>query len=119
MPKKGQAIPTSKEWKDRVKARLVELKISQNELARRAKISASSLSAALAPDSMQTTVMTEIHKVLGWEPPPTQFSPDAMELLALYEQMSELDRGKMIGEAKAKVESLKRAVPLRKSRNLD
>ena len=109
MPKKGPAIPTSKEWKDRVRARIDELGISQNELARRAKIRQSSLSAALAADSVQTTVMPEIHKALGWDPPPTQFSPDAMELLALYEQLAERDQGELIGELREKLRAARAA----------
>jgi lambda repressor-like predicted transcriptional regulator len=103
MPKKGPAIPIPSGWKERVIARIDELGISQNELARRAKIAKSSLSAALADGSVQTTVMAQIHKVLGWDPPPTQFSPDAMELVALYEQMPEHDRGELIGRARERV----------------
>ncbi len=117
MPKKGPAIPTSKEWKSRVMQRIDEMGISQNELARRAHISKAAISQALAPDSMQTTVMAEIHKVLGWDPPPTQFSPDAMELLALYEQMGDRDQGELLGELKTKLRSAKTAAELRKRRN--
>jgi len=95
----------------------VELGISQNELARRAKISKAAISKALAPDSVQTTVMPQIHRVLGFDPPPTQFSPDGLEMLALWEQMSDLDRGKMLGEAKAKADALKGAQNLTKRRN--
>lgn len=116
MPKKGPAIPIPEGWKERVLERIDELGISQNELARRAKIAKSSLSAALAPESVQTTVMAEIHKVLGWDPPPTQFSPDAMELIALYEQMNDLDRGEMIGAARERVRQ-KRVAAQRGRRN--
>lgn len=84
--------------------RIGELKISQNELARRAHISKSALSEALAPDSVQTTVMREIHKALGWEPPPTGFSPDALEALSLYDQMPDREQGEILAEMRARVE---------------
>ncbi len=117
MPKKGHAIPTSPEWKERVRARLGELGISQNELARRAKIRPSTVSAALAAASGQTTVMAEIHKALGWDPPPTRFAPDGLEALAIYEQLADLDRGELLGEMRAKLKAAKAAAELKKRRN--
>lgn len=57
MPLKGHAYPIDSDWRDRVAARILEMKISQNELARRAKISKASLSEALDSGSVQTTVI--------------------------------------------------------------
>jgi lambda repressor-like predicted transcriptional regulator len=105
MPKKGPAIPISPEWKARVLARIDELGISQNELARRAKITKSSLSATLAPEAKQSTVMREIHKALGWEPPPT-ITKDSLELMHIIEQLPERDQGEILGLAR---ERLRRA----------
>ncbi len=114
MPRKGPAYAITEEWRSSVMTRIVEMKISQNELARRAKISKASLSDALDKDSIQTTVMPAIHKALGWDPPPTGFAPDALELLALYTQMSERDQGALIERARTDVERHKKKPPPRK-----
>lgn len=82
--------------------------ISQNELARRAKISKSSLSEALDDGSVQTTVMPQIHKALGWPQPPLALSPDTLELIALYNQMDARDQGAMVERARANVEKTKK-----------
>lgn len=108
MPRKGHAYAIDKDWRDRVIARIGEMGITQNELARRAHISKAALSMALNADSLQTTVMPEIHKALGWDVP--QLAPmtaDAQELLKLYAQMSEFDRGRMIERARGDVEKIK------------
>lgn len=107
MPRKGYAYPITPGWRERVLEKIIELGITQNELARRAKISKTSLSDALNEASVQTTVMPAIHKVLGWEPPPLALTPDTLELLALYEQMSERDQGAMVERARANVEKAK------------
>ena len=112
MPRKGHAYPIDDPWRDRVLDRIVEMKITQNELARRAKISKAALSMALNADSTQTTVMPEIHKALGWDVP--QLAPmtaDAQELLKLYAQRSDFDRGRMVERARSDVEKLKAAKP--------
>lgn len=89
--------------------RIEELKISQNQLARDAKIAKSSLSEALAEGAVQTTVMREIHKALGWKAPPTTFSPDRFEALSLYASLGDFDRGEMLGDLKARVDAKKKA----------
>ena len=107
MPRKGPAYAITPGWRDRVLERIGEMKISQNELARRARISKASMSDALADGAVQTTVMPQIHKVLGWDPPPTGFAPDALELLALYTQMSERDQGALVERARQDVANRK------------
>lgn len=82
------------------------MSISQNELARRAKISKSSLSEALDDGSVQTTVMPQ--KALGWPMPPLALSPDTLELIALYNQMDARDQGAMVERARANVEKTKK-----------
>ncbi len=104
MPKKGHQYPIDSEWKDRVRVRLLELSIKQNELARRAHISKASMSAALATDSLQSAYVPEIHRALGWPVPPLVLSPDKLELLALYDQMEDRDQGGLVERARAKVE---------------
>jgi lambda repressor-like predicted transcriptional regulator len=108
MPRKGPAYPISRQWQEDVLARIDELGISQNELARRAKISKASLSEALADGAIQSTVMPEIHRALGWPVPSALFTRDALELLALYDQMSERDQGALVERARNAVETHKR-----------
>lgn len=108
MPRKGPAYAISKEWRALVLSRLKEMNISQNELARRAKISKAAISEALNEDSVQTTVMPQINKALGWHVPPVTLSPDQLELLALYDQMPERDQGAMVERARSNVETAKR-----------
>lgn len=114
MPRKGPATAINDAWRTRVMDRIAEMEITQNELARRAKISKGSLSEALDPGSIQTTVMAEIHVALGWDVPPTGFEPEALELLKLYSQMSERDQGAMIERARNSVENRKKTPPVRK-----
>ena len=100
MPRKGPAYPISKEWQDEVRARVDEMGISQNELARRAGIAISSLSEALKDGAVQTTVMREINKAIGLPPPPAAFTPDNLELNYLWDNMSERDRGALLADAR-------------------
>jgi transcriptional regulator with XRE-family HTH domain len=109
-PRKGQpAYAISDDWQDRVRDRIAEMGISQNELARRAHISKSALSEALMSGAVETTVMPEIHKALGWPMPQIVLHPDRLELLALYEEMSEFDKG-------ASLERLRSQSAMRKRR---
>jgi predicted transcriptional regulator len=108
MPKAGPAIPITEEWKQRVRERMDEMSISQNELARRAKIARSSLSKTLSPESQQTTVMAQIHKALGWDPPPT-ITNDSLELMRILEQLTERDQGEILGLARERLAARKRA----------
>lgn len=108
MPRKGPAYAITPQWQDDVLSRINELGISQNELARRAKISKASLSEALTDGAVQTTVMPEIHRALGWPEPPVAFTRDALEMLKLYGEMSERDQGEMLGRARAVVEQRRR-----------
>ena len=106
MPKRGPAIPVSPAWKKRVLDRIEEMGISQNALARKAGISKSALSETLADESKQTTVMAEIHKALGWDPPPTM-TKDSLELMSIVEQLPERDQGEILGQARERLRRLK------------
>jgi transcriptional regulator with XRE-family HTH domain len=96
MPRKGPAYPISPQWRERVLLQLEHLGISQNELARRAKISKAAMSEAMKNSAIQTTVMPEIHKALGWPPPPFDLSPDNLEALAMYGALDERGKGAMM-----------------------
>lgn len=108
MPRKGPAYPISIQWRERVLAEMTHLKISQNELARRAKISKAAMSEALDAESVQTTVMPAIHKALGWPAPPTDFSPDSLEMLAMYEGLDERGKGAQMERLRMEHEQAKR-----------
>ena len=109
MPRKGSAYPITPQWRARVAERIEQLGISQNELARRAKVSKAALSEALNPASKQSTCVPAIHKALGW-PPPQQLilAPDVLELISLYEAMPEHARGALIERARVNVETMRK-----------
>lgn len=108
-PRKGQpGYAISQDWQNRVRERLVEMDISQSELARRAHISKSAVSEALMAGAVETTVMPEIHKALGWPVPQIVLHPDRLELLALYESLSEFDQGAHLERLRQQAEQRKR-----------
>jgi hypothetical protein len=115
MPRKGPAYPILPGWRKAVLDRIEEMDISQNQLARDAKISKASLSEALAEGAVQTTVMPEIHKALGWKVPPTTFHPDAFEASALYSELGDFDRGEMLEKLRQKVAAVGRRSAGRKN----
>jgi transcriptional regulator with XRE-family HTH domain len=108
VPKKGHQYPIDTDWKDRVRDRILELRISQNELARRARISKAALSDALSAESLQSAFVPGIHRALGWPVPPLVLAPDALELVSLYGQMEERDQGAFVQDARHKVETARR-----------
>ncbi len=116
MPKKGHQYPIDSDWKDRVRARLLELRIKQNELARRAKISKAALSQALSPESLQTAYVPEIHRALGWPVPPLVLAPDVLELVSIYTQLEPFDRGAFVQDARHKLEAKQISVPPRQKK---
>jgi transcriptional regulator with XRE-family HTH domain len=115
MPRKGHQYPIDDGWKERVRARLQEMGISQNELARLARISKASMSAALSKESLQSAVVPAIHKALGWPVPPLVLSADALEMISLYDEMDPRDQGGLLERARASVEATRRDARHRKS----
>ena len=108
MPRKGPAYPISPQWRERVLGQLEQLGISQNELARRAQISKAAMSEALVKGAVQTTVMPEIHRALGWPAPPTDFSPDSLEMLAMYDSLDERGKGAQMERLRMELEQSKK-----------
>jgi transcriptional regulator with XRE-family HTH domain len=108
VPKKGHQYPIDDDWKQRVRDRMKELEITQNELARQAKISKASLSAALATASLQSAYVPEIHRALGWRIPPLVLSPDVLEMVAQYDQLDSFDRGVFLERLRTEVAKRKR-----------
>lgn len=62
-------LPAPPEWKARVRAKLVELGLSQHQLAAQLKISQSGISHALSPKQATATYVIEISEALGIEVP--------------------------------------------------
>jgi hypothetical protein len=110
MPRKGPAYPITPEWQGRVRDRIdamIDAKEveSQNEVARNAGIAQSSLSGALKKGAVQSTVMREIHKALGW-PPPLMCPPVyVLQLVEYFQRLSELDQGRWLERMRNEVES--------------
>lgn len=101
MPRKGPAYPITEEWQGWVRRRIEEMKQSgeiksQNELAARAGISKSSLSEALAEDAVQSTVMPEIHKALGWPPPLLAPPVYVLRLVEYFTRLGEFEQGQWL-----------------------
>jgi transcriptional regulator with XRE-family HTH domain len=92
------------------------MNISQNELARRAKISKAALSEALADESLASAAVPEIHRALGWPIPTLVLKPDALEMQALFEQLGDQDRGGLLERARMKVEEMQKLAALRNPR---
>lgn len=110
MPRPGPAYPITKEWKGWVRDRIEELKRrgeirSQNDLAAKAGIAKSSLSEALSEESVQSTVMPDIHRALGW-PPPLMCPPvHILQLVEYYESLSPFEQGQQLEKLRAKMET--------------
>lgn len=113
MPRKGPAYPITEEWQTWVRARIDEMKEaqeirSQNDLAVRAGISKASLSEALSENAVQTTVMPQIHKALGWPPPLLTPPVYVLRLVEYFTELGELDQGQWLERFRQAVEEERR-----------
>lgn len=80
---------------------------SDAEIARLAGIGKSTLSEALKKGAVQTAVMPEIHKALGW-PPPLMTPPiHVLELVQFFERLGALDQGRWLERLRSEVASAK------------
>lgn len=109
MPRKGPAYPITEDWQEWVRTRIAEMKRSgdlrsQNELAERAGIAKSSLSEALGEEAVQTTVMPEIHRALGWPPPLLTPPIYVLRLVEYFQQLSDLEQGQQLERLRHAVE---------------
>ena len=77
---------------------------SQNELAAKAGISKSSLSEALSDDAVQSTVMPQIHKALGWPKPLMAPPVVVLRLVEYFDQLSEFRKGEWLERFKRAAE---------------
>lgn len=107
--RQGPAHPVSAEWKRSVRARIQELGIEQNELARRVGCAQSSLATLLGPIAKQSSIVPAIHKALGWPPPGVPVGPDAAELLDLFVQLPDEIRAATLAQVRAVCRAVKHA----------
>ncbi len=98
-----------------MKARLLELGMNEKELAGAVKCAQSTMHDTLnSPEAKHSSLVPAIHAVLGWEPPldpeaaPPIFSPDALEMAGLYDQLPEEVRVSMRNQAAAILAMLKK-----------
>jgi hypothetical protein len=69
MARRGPAYPITDEWKSSVRLRLKEISMTEKQLASRIGCAQSTISETLSPASMQSSLVPDIHKVLGWPEP--------------------------------------------------
>lgn len=100
MPRKGQAFPIDADWRRRVREAIAADYKSEAAFAKAAKISKSSLSEALNPESKQSTLVPAIHKQLGWEKPrPLLMSHDDEEIMKILGRMDPRDKAALLERA--------------------
>lgn len=118
MPKEGPAYPISDEWRRQVREAIDKLiedperedVVSDATFAKHAaRIAKSSLSAALGPDSVQSTVMPQINAALGWPAPRVLSTPDELEVWAAVDALDERELGRILGKAEAALARLRKA----------
>jgi hypothetical protein len=95
--KLGPAYPVTPEWRERVLSRIAELGRNQSWLAREVGCAPATITNILR-DNVQSRLVPDIHRALGWEPPglPEDSSdgadPDRDKLLQLYDVMNDAQR---------------------------
>lgn len=119
MPRTGPAWPITPEWRRDVRLAIDAMRdergkpISDAAFARLAKISKASLSEALDDGSTQTTVMPDIHKALGWDPPRLVLAQETLELLTQWDNMGEFERGQLLERARQSADRVRSRGPRR------
>lgn len=122
MPRKGPAYPITKEWQGWVRERIEQLKEagevrSQNALAAKAGISNAALSEALSEEAVQTTVMPEIHKALGWPRPLLTPPIYVLHLVEYFERLPAIEQGQWLERLRSEVREERKASESRRETN--
>jgi hypothetical protein len=93
---RGSAYPVKPKWQADVKARLVELGMTEKQLAAAVKCAQSTMHATLnSADARHSSLVPKIHAVLKWPAPvdpnsaPLILSPDALEVATMFDQLPE------------------------------
>lgn len=80
---------------------------SDAALAKKAGIVRATLNEALLPDSVQSTVMPQINKALGWPTPVVLSTPDDLEIWAMFDGLDDFELGKALERAREARERLR------------
>lgn len=73
--------PTDSKWKASVNDRLVELRMSRAELARRLGVTNASVSNMLSPNVQQSRLVPLVHAALAWPAPSSVTGRDFVKML--------------------------------------
>jgi hypothetical protein len=91
-----------------VKAKLLEIPMTEKELAVAVKCAQSTMHDLLnSAEAKHSSLVPAVHRVLGWDPPadpeaaPPIFSPDALEMAGLFDRLPEEVRRSMRDQAAA------------------
>jgi hypothetical protein len=93
MPTEGRAYPITPEWKEWVRERLDELGINQSELGRRISKGRSVISEMLGEDSVQSPLVPDVHKALGWPPPLLTPPIHILQMVDVFQRLDPLTQG--------------------------
>jgi transcriptional regulator with XRE-family HTH domain len=107
MPKPHPAFGIDDGWRARVRRALKARGWDQIELARRVKCSPSVISDLLNGKKHQSPYIAAIHLAFDWTPP-RPLSQEEEELLKLYEQMGDIEKGRLLERARALAEGSKK-----------
>jgi transcriptional regulator with XRE-family HTH domain len=92
----GQAFPVNDAWRDTIKRKLEKKGMSQADLARAVRCSASVISELLSGKSNESPLVPDIHYQLEMTPPQMAvLSEDAEELLANYQKLDEAGKARL------------------------
>lgn len=103
--------PVTERWRALVRARISEMEISQAELARRIGHTPASVTNILR-DNRSSSLIPDIHRVLGWPPPPlpedvvpTEGTRDVKEFAAIGRQLPDDLRASTLAYLRSVLES--------------
>lgn len=77
MARRSPAYPITAEWRANVRKRLRELEMTERQLADRVRCAQSTISEALSAAAVQSSLVPDIHRVLGWPAPDAPGAPIA------------------------------------------
>lgn len=106
MPRKnGTTYVVDDAWRKRVKEQLVQLGWRKADLSRESRVPKSTITELLNGTTSECVALPRIHKALGWNPPlPPILSVDATELFEIWDQLHDLEKGRLLERARAILE---------------
>jgi plasmid maintenance system antidote protein VapI len=109
MARPKSAFPVDDAWRRRVRRALEERGLDQLGLAKAVKCSPSLISELLSGKTHSSEYVTDIHTTFGWTPPmPPTLPDDTQELVDLWQDLSDLDKGRVLERVRMLVEAAKK-----------